>query len=122
MARLGEIFTQPSGWLLLASVGIAWLVALLVRRPPAIFISTLVFVAILVAFVLGLLPSGSAGNTFILMTVMAAALIPAGRSRGVNVALLVIALLQIAIAWASAFTRPILHEWIAAMNASLGIG
>jgi hypothetical protein len=122
ISRLGEIFTQPSGWLLLASVGSAWLVALLVRRPAAIFISTLVFLAILVAFVLGLLPSGSAGNTFILMTVMAAALIPAGRSRPVNLALLGIALLQIVIAWASAFTRPILAEWIGAMNAALGIG
>lgn len=121
LARLGEIFTQPSGWLLLASVGSAWLVALLVRRPAAIFISTLVFAAILAAFVLGLLPSGSAGNTFILMTVMAAALIPAGRSRVVNLALLVVALLQIAIAWASAFNRPIVLEWIAAMNAALGI-
>lgn len=121
LAHLGDIFTQPSGWLLLASVGSAWIVALLVRRPAAIFISTLVFVAILVAFVLGLLPTGSAGNTFLLMTVMAAALIPAGRSRAVNLSLLVVALLQIAIAWASAFNRPILHEWIAAMNAALGI-
>jgi hypothetical protein len=120
-ARLGDIFTQPTGWLLLASVGSAWLVALLVRRPAAIFISSLVFVAILIAFVLGLLPPGSAGNTFILMTVMAAALIPAGRSRGVNLALLGIALLQIAIAWASAFNRPILQEWIGAMNAALGL-
>jgi hypothetical protein len=122
LLRLGEIFSQPSGWLLLASVGSAWLVALLVRRPAAIFISTLVFAAILIAFVLGLLPSGSAGNTFILMTVMAAALIPAGRSRPVNVALLVVALLQIGIAWASAFARPILQEWVAAMNAVLGLG
>ena len=47
---------QPSGWLLLASVASAWLVALLVRRPAAIFVSTLVFAAILGAFVLGLLP------------------------------------------------------------------
>lgn len=121
LAHLGVIFTTPSGWLLLASVGSAWLVALLVRRPAAIFISTLVFVAILAAFVLGLLPTGSAGNTFILMTVMAAALIPRGRSHRVNLALLVVALLQIAIAWASAFNRPILHEWIAAMNAALGL-
>jgi hypothetical protein len=121
-AHLGDVFSQPQGWLLLASVGSAWLVALIVRRPAAIFISTLVFVAILVAFVLGMLASGSAGNTFILMTVMAAALIPAGRSRVVNLSLLVIALLQIVIAWASAFSRPILHEWIAAMNQALGLG
>jgi hypothetical protein len=122
LAHLGDIFTRPQGWLLLASVGSAWLVALLVRRPTAIFISTLVFAAVLIAFVAGLLPTGSAGNTFILMTVMAAALIPAGRSRGVNLALLGIALLQIVIAWASAFNRPIILEWIAAMNGALGTG
>ena len=108
--RLREQFGRPRG------------VALLVRRPAAIFISTLVFAAINVAFVLGLLPANSAGNTFILMTVMAAALIPAGRSRGVNIALLGVALLQIVIAWVSAFNKPALEGWIAAMNAALGLG
>lgn len=122
LTRLGELFTQPSGWLLLCSVASAWIVAVLVRRPAAIFISTLVFAAIMGAFVLGLLPSGSAGNTFILMTVMAAALIPRGRSVPVNVALFILALLQIAIAWSSAFVRPALQDWIAAMNSGLGLG
>jgi hypothetical protein len=121
-AHLGEIFTQPNGWLMLASVGSAWLVALVVRRPQAMVISTLVFAAILGAFVLGLLPTGSAGNTFILMTTMAVALIPASRSRALNTILLLIALLQIAIAWASAFNKPVILEWIAALNGALGIG
>jgi hypothetical protein len=122
LADLGEIFATPNGWLLLASVGSAWLVALVVRRPQAIAISTLVFGAILGAFVLGLIPPGSAGNTFILMTTMAAALIPASRTRGLNLILLGIALLQIAIAWASAFSKPVILEWIGALNGALGIG
>ena len=122
IAHLGDVYTSVNGWLVLASVGSAWLVALLVRRPAAIFISTLVFAAINAAFILGLLPSGSAGNTFILMTVMAAALIPAGRSRGINIALLAVALLQIVIAWTSAFNKPAIEPWIAALNAGLGIG
>ena len=121
LAHLGEVFNSPLGWLLLASVGSGWLVALLVRRPAAIFIATLVFAAILLAFVLGMLPTGSAGNTFILMTVMAAALIPGGRSRLVNLGLFAVAVLQIAIAWASAFNNPTILEWIAAMNTALGI-
>jgi hypothetical protein len=81
-----------------------------------------VFAAILGAFVLGLLPTGSAGNTFILMTTMAAALIPASRSRGLNLILLLIAVLQIGIAWASAFSKPVILDWIHALNGALGIG
>jgi hypothetical protein len=122
LADLGVIFATPNGWLLLASVASAWLVALVVRKPQAIAISTLVFAAILGAFVLGLIPPGSAGNTFILMTTMAAALIPASRTRGLNLILLAIALLQIGIAWASAFSKPVILEWIAALNGALGIG
>jgi hypothetical protein len=122
LADLGVIFATPNGWLLLASVASAWLVALVVRKPQAIAISTLVFAAILGAFVLGLIPPGSAGNTFILMTTMAAALIPASRTRGLNLILLAIALLQIGIAWASAFSKPVILEWISALNGALGIG
>ena len=122
IAQLGDVYTSVNGWLVLASVGSAWLVSILVRRPAAIFISTLVFAAINIAFVIGLLPQNSAGNTFILMTVMAAALIPRGRSTATNSALLVVALLQIVIAWASAFAKPITLEWIGAMNQALGLG
>ena len=80
-AALGPLFTSPNGLLLAAPVLGAWIVAIIVRRPGSILVSTLVFIAILGAFVLGLLPPGSAGNTFILMTMMAIALIPTPRRR-----------------------------------------
>lgn len=108
---LGTIFTQPIGWLLLASVASAWVIALIVRRPGSILVSSLVFVAIVGAYTIGLLPAGSAGNTFLLMTLMAIALVPMRRELITVVAMDVVAVLQIAIAWATAFNRDIVMQW-----------
>ena len=120
LASLGPLFTTLNGWLLVAPVLSAWLIALIVRRPGSIIVSTLVFIAILGAFVLGLLPSGSAGNTFILMTVMAIALVPTPNSRVTTILVDVVALLQIAIAWAAAFNRPVVVDWMTAVWSGLG--
>ncbi len=109
---MGALFGTPSGWLLVASALSAWLIALIVRRPGSILVSTLVFVAILAADILGLIPSGSAGNTFLLMTLMAIALIPT-RHEFITVVLMdLVAVLQIAIAWATAFNRDIVVQWM----------
>lgn len=116
-ASLGPLFTSPGGLLLVAPVLSAWVVALIVRRPGSILVSTLVFAAILGAFVLGLLPSGSAGNTFILMTLMAIALVPTPKRRLLVSLMDTVAFVQIAIAWLTAFNRPIVVDWI---NALLG--
>jgi hypothetical protein len=119
--RLGEVIFSTNGALLIAAVVSAWLVAIIVRRPGAIFISTLVFLAILGAFVVGLIPSGSAGNTFILMTSLAIALIPAARTRLQTFLSDLVAVAQIAIAWATALTRPIVQEWTSGVGAGLGL-
>ena len=114
---LGVLLTRPGGWLLIASVVSAWLIALIVRRPGSILVSTLVFIAILTAQVIGLIPAGSTGNTFILMTLMAIALIPVARTRWAIWLTNGVAALQILIAWASAFNREATLNWI---NALLG--
>jgi hypothetical protein len=111
-AHLGVVFTQPSGWFLIASVLSAWLIALIVRRPGSILVSTLVFVAILGSFVIGLIPPGSAGNTFILMTLMAIALIPRRKELATVILMDVVAVLQIAIAWGSSYNRDIVLQWM----------
>lgn len=119
-AALGPLFTTVNGWLLVAPVLSAWLIALIVRRPGSIIVSTLVFVAILVAFVLGLLPTGSAGNTFILMTVMAIALVPTPKNRLTTILVDAVAVLQIVIAWAAAFNRPVVADWMSAVGNAFG--
>jgi hypothetical protein len=111
-AQLPELFQQPSGWFLIASVLSAWVIAIIVRRPGSIIVSTLVFVAILGSFVIGLIPAGSAGNTFILMTLMAIALVPTRKEMITIVLMDLIAVLQIAIAWGSAFNREIVLQWM----------
>ena len=115
LETLGVLLTQPGGFLLFGSVLSAWLIALIVRRPGLILVSSLVFLAILTAFVIGLIPSGSAGNTFILMILMAIALIPVARTRWSVRLTNAVAVLQIVIAWASAFSREPTINWIAAI-------
>lgn len=115
-ASLGPLFTSPNGLLLAAPVLGAWIVAVIVRRLGSILVSTLVFIAILVSYVIGLLPSGSAGNTFILMTMMAIALIPTPRRRLLISLVDSVAALLIGVAWLTAFNRPIVIEWMNAVG------
>jgi hypothetical protein len=115
-AALGPLFTSPNGLLLVAPVLSAWIVALIVRRPGSILVSTLVFAAILGAFVLGLLPPGSAGNTFILMTMMAIALVPTPKTKLLVSLMDTVAFLQIGVAWLTAFNRLIVIEWMNAVG------
>ena len=77
---VGQFFSTTEGLFVIAPLVSAWLVALIVRRPGAIIISTLVFAAFIVGFALGLLPNGSTGNIFMAMTLLAIALIPTARS------------------------------------------
>lgn len=114
-AALPQIFAQPTGWFLLASVLSAWLIALIVRQPGSIIVSTLVFAAILGSDVIGLLPAGTAGNTFILMTLMTIALVPTRKGMVPVVLMDVVAVLQIVIAWGSSYNRDIVLQWMAAL-------
>ncbi len=114
---VGQLFGTPSGWLLVASVLSAWVIALIVRQPGSILVSTLVFLAILGGYVIGLIPAGSAGNTFLLMTMMAIALVPTRREFITVVLMDLVAVLQIVIAWGTAFNRDIVLQWMDTLQA-----
>lgn len=114
------IFTTVNGWLVIAPVISAWLIALIVRRPGAIVVSTLVFAAILVGYVIGLIPANSAGNTFIIMILMAIALVPTARTPLANVLVALVAVLQIGIAWTAAFNRPVVLDWMLSISHAIG--
>ncbi len=119
-ANLGEILLSVNGLFLVAPVLSAWLIALIVRRPGSILVSTLVFVAVLGAYVVGFIPPGSAGNVFILMTVMAIALVPTAKERVTTILVDIVAVVQIAIAWATALNREIVVSWMTAVADALG--
>lgn len=118
-ARLGSLAAlsaSPYGWLLVASVVTAWLIALIVRRPGGIIVSTLAFAAILGGLVLGLVPPESSGNTFLMMTMLSIALIPTARARKATLLVGLVALAQIAIAWLAVVNRPVVLDWIGALT------
>ena len=109
---LALLYATPTGWLIAAPLASAWFVALIVRRPMAIVVSTIVFLLLNVAFLLGAFHPGAAGVTFSLLTLLAIALIPAARTLATNVLVDLVAILQIAIAWLAAVDRPIVLEWM----------
>ncbi len=106
-----EFFTSFEGLWVIAPVISSWLIAVIVRRPGAIFISTLVFAAFILGFTLGLLPDGSTGNIFITMTLLAIALIPTARSTRGTLMIDVVGMFQLAIGWAAALTSTTLAVW-----------
>jgi hypothetical protein len=115
LAQLIPLFQTPTGWFLVASVFSGWVIALIVLRPGSILVSTLVFAALLGSFVVGLIPATSAGNTFLVMTLMAIALVPRRRKRVTVVLMDVVAVMQIVIAWGGALNRDIVVHWMATL-------
>ncbi|WP_445337501.1 hypothetical protein [Clavibacter sp. CFBP 8614] len=115
-----QLVTTLNGFLLLAPMISGWILALLVRRPGAVLISTLLFLGLLTGYILGLIPANSAGNTFFIMTMMGMAILPAATTRRADVLITVVAAVQIAIAWAAAYNRPVVLDWMGALARALG--
>jgi hypothetical protein len=113
---VASMFSTTSGLLMLTPVLSAWLIAIIVRRPGAIVVSTLIFAAYLVSYVAGFVLPGTAGNLFIMMTLIAIALIPTARSVTTNVLLDMIAVLQFIIAWVAALSTPIVVDWLRVLS------
>jgi hypothetical protein len=68
----------------------------------------------------GLIPVNSAGNVFLIMTMMGIAVVPAARTTRASGLIAAVGAAQIVIAWAAALNRPITLEWMAAIGDSLG--
>lgn len=118
IVALGILYTTPTGWLIVAPLASAWLVGLIVRRPAALVVSAIVFVLLNGAFLLGAFHPGAAGVTFLLLTLLAIALIPGARTPVTNALVDIVAVLQIAIAWAAALDRPLVLEWMQSVAAA----
>lgn len=109
--------TTVSGWMVVAPVLCAWIIALLVRRPGAILLSTLTFAALLGAQLTGVIPPGTAGASFLLHVLTAVALIPAARTRTTTLLLDLVVVLLWVIAWIDGLHRRVVIEWTEALVA-----
>ena len=116
-----SLFTTPFGLLLLAPVASAWLMTAVVRRLAGGVIATLLLASVLIGFVIGTVPMNSAGNTFVLVTLAAIALVPPSTALRRIALANVMALLQLVIAIVAALQRDVVVTWLTAVLRSLGL-
>lgn len=114
------LFTTLDGALIVAPVASGAALAILSRRAGSILIGVFVFASLILGFVGGLVAENSAGNVYLVMSMMAIAIIPAARTVRTSVWITAIGGLQILIAWASALNRPVTLEWMGAIARSIG--
>jgi hypothetical protein len=119
-AILPHLFTTLDGFLLLAPMVGGWALAILVRRPGAVVISTTLFAALIVGYVLGLIPINAGGNVYLTMIVMGVAILPAATTARASVLITAVALVQVVVAWAAAFNRPVVLDWMLALATTWG--
>lgn len=120
-AILPHLVTTVDGLLILAPLVSGWALALLVRRPGAILISTMLFASLIVGYVVGLIPANAGGNVYLTMIVMGVAILPAASTTRASVLIIAVAALQVAIAWAAAFNRPVVNDWMHALLTAAGL-
>ncbi len=70
--------------------------------------------------VAGLVPANTAGDTFIIMTMMGIAILPRANTTRATVLITLVAALQILIAWTAAYNTPIVLDWMGSLAHTLG--
>ncbi|MGY6496969.1 MAG: hypothetical protein ACXIUP_01960 [Microcella sp.] len=125
--QLGALYTEtPLTAVLLASpVLVAVLIAIITRRATVALVAVAAFALIQSGFVLGLVSTGAAGTIYLVVTLLAITLLPAGRSVIQNALLTVVAVGQLALGWVIALDRVIVVDWLRVVSeatlAALGV-
>jgi hypothetical protein len=120
LAIVPHLFSTLDGLLILAPLLSGWALALIVRRPGAIAISTLVFAALLFGYIIGVVQTNAAGNVFLIMSIIGVATLPSINSTRSTVLTTLVAAAQVVIAWSAAFNRPITLDWLHSVARTLG--
>ncbi|MFJ4221563.1 hypothetical protein [Curtobacterium luteum] len=119
IAGLQHLFTSADGLLLVAMLVAGSTLALLVRRPGAIALVAALFAGTIGGYAIGLVPVAAAGNVFVTMLSVAIAILPPVEGRVTSTLVVVLAVLQVPLAWVAAFQREVVVEWMHALVAVL---
>ncbi|MDM7884106.1 MULTISPECIES: hypothetical protein [Curtobacterium] len=117
LAGLQHLFATADGLLLVAMVVAGATLALLVGRPGAVALVVALFGGIIGGYAIGLVPVAAAGNVFVTMLSVAIAILPPVQGRVTSTLVVVLAVLQVPLAWAAAFQREVVVEWMHALVA-----
>ncbi|UBQ03513.1 hypothetical protein [Curtobacterium sp. TXMA1] len=114
---LRHLFATADGLLLVAMLVAGATLALLVRRPGAIALVAALFIGAMGGYAIGLVPVATAGNVFVTMLSVAIAILPPVEGRVTSALVVVLAVLQVPLAWAAASERQVVVEWMHAVTA-----
>ncbi|MDM7886972.1 hypothetical protein QUG98_00765 [Curtobacterium sp. RHCJP20] len=117
LGALRHLFATADGLLLVAMLVAGATLALLVRRPGAIALVAALFVGTMGGYAIGLVPVATAGNVFVTMLSVAIAILPPVEGRVTSTLVVVLAVLQVPLAWAAASERQVVVEWMHAVTA-----
>lgn len=112
-----HLFATADGLLLVAMLVAGATLALLVRRPGAIALVAALFVGTMGGYAIGLVPVATAGNVFVTMLSVAIAILPPVEGRVTSTLVVVLAVLQVPLAWAAASERQVVVEWMHTVTA-----
>ncbi|MFS0729820.1 hypothetical protein ABC270_07035 [Curtobacterium sp. 1P10AnD] len=117
IAALQHLFASADGLLLVVMLVAGATLALLVRRPGAVALVAALFAGTIGGYAVGLVPVAAAGNVFVTMLSVAIAILPPVKGRVTSTLVVVLAVLQVPLAWVAAFERQVVAEWMHAIVA-----
>lgn len=117
IAALQHLFASADGLLLVVMLVAGATLALLVRRPGAVALVAALFAGTIGGYAVGLVPVAAAGNVFVTMLSVAIAVLPPVKGRVTSTLVVVLAVLQVPLAWVAAFERQVVVEWMHAIVA-----
>jgi len=113
LAAIGHIlFATPEGWVILAPLVIGSIASVSARRPWGILLGVTMFTVYSFGNAVGIVPASAAGNTFIVLILLAFTALPAGRTRLQDTVNRLSGVLLLVVAWASLLVRPALQAWV----------
>jgi hypothetical protein len=115
-AAVAETLLSPSGLLYLAPTLVVILTAIVLRYPGVGLVAPVMTGMILVAFVVGLTPPGLAGINYVLMLLLAIAVVPRPTTRAMVVIVCMTSAVLWGIGWAQAFDTDAVSGWMGVLT------
>ncbi|MCH6229308.1 hypothetical protein MK786_00960 [Microbacterium sp. CFH 31415] len=116
-SAVADLLLSPSGLLYLAPTAVIVLTALVLRYPGVGLVAPVMTAMILLAYIVGLTPPGLAGINYLLMLLLAVAVVPRPTTTPQAAVVCATSVVLWAIGWAQAFDNDAVSAW---MNVLIG--
>lgn len=109
-------FLAPTGWIFIAPVVLMVIASFILGYPGTAALAVLLTASTVLAFMIGLTPTGAAGGTYVLLVLLAVAIVPEPRGPAQRTGIAAIALVLTVLGWLAAFTRVYPTAWMSVLG------